>query len=441
MVRGGQLNGRRIGARAAIALLAAAAMLLVPARPASATTSWVSKDITIRAVGAPAAAQDGLVLAFSSDISGEGPVGRVIYRSTDGHVNQLKVDASGWQWLDLTKYLWNRVPSSRTAALLADDLPFGYITNLDNQGAVARIIYKSGGHVQELSFGSDHNWRWADLNDITGAPAVADNAIPVGYQSNLCGQGPVARVIYRSADNHIQELSVSAKFAWRRANPDLTSRTGAVPAVNAFPIGYTTNLAGQGPVARVVYESADHHIHELSLPSDCQWHRAVPDLTTKTGAPTVNNGIHAYVTDLTGQGQVARVVYTSSDNHVQELSVGSDHTWRNADLSARALWPIPPPPLGKIPAAEFPVGYTTNLSGQGPVARVVFRAYSTGHVWELSVGSDNTWRGADLTNLTGGMPPASVEPFGYATNLNGQGPAARVVFRDGFGDIRELSVS
>jgi len=42
-------------------------------------------------------------------------------------------------------------------------------------------------------------WTSADLTQITGAPPAAGNNI-FGYTTSLIGQGPVARVVYRTGN-------------------------------------------------------------------------------------------------------------------------------------------------------------------------------------------------------------------------------------------------
>jgi hypothetical protein len=414
--------------------------------PANAVGSWVTHDVTIRATGAPLVEPDIVIFAFASNLSREGPAGRVIYRSADNHINELKLVPSGWQWQDLTRLLQPSVPPDRTSALLAPDgeVPFGYVSNLPGRGPEARVVYRSAdGHIQELNFAPDLKWRWGDLTDRTGAPVAAPGASPLGYESNLAGQGPMARVVYHSTDGNIQELSLGSDFQWRRADPDLTKRTGAPDAVG-LATGFASNLAGQGAAAHVVYVSADGHVNELKAGGGLnEWRHT--DLTVQTNGPMSRNPtVHGYTTSLSGQGQVARVVYVSShDNHVQELFRGAGGIWRRADLTAVALWPqVPPPQLVLVPKTPgLPVGYSTNLAGQGPVARVVFRDMATRNVWELSVGSDGQWRGANLTARTGGGPLAVSEPFGYMTSLSGQVPTARVVFSTPEGHLQELSVS
>jgi hypothetical protein len=60
-------------------------------------------------------------------------------------------------------------------------------------------------------------------------------------------------------------------MSWK--DGDLTAQAGAPPAAGVdSPVPYTTNLDGQGPVARVLYWGGDLHIHELSLASGGRWH-------------------------------------------------------------------------------------------------------------------------------------------------------------------------
>ena len=103
-------------------------------------------------------------------------------------------------------------------------------------------------------------WSGADLTAIARAPAAAGN--PAGYATDLTGQGPVARVVYRTASGHIEELTVQVGHPWSAA--DLTAIARA-PAAAGNPAGYATDLTGQGPVARVVYRTASSDIEELSV--------------------------------------------------------------------------------------------------------------------------------------------------------------------------------
>src|SRR6516164_854131 len=161
---------------------------------------------------------------------------------------------------------------------------FGYTTNLTGQGPAARAVYRTaGGDIEELSLLiPNQGWHAADLTALTGAPAAASP--PFGFTTSLTGQGPAARVVYRTAGGDIEELALPSGGSWHAS--DLTALTGAPAAANTpfAPFGFATSLTGQAPAARVVYRTAGRRIEELALPSDGSW--SAVDLTALTGAPT-----------------------------------------------------------------------------------------------------------------------------------------------------------
>ena len=57
---------------------------------------------------------------------------------------------------------------------------------------------------------------------------------------------------------------------------------------------------------------------------------------------------------------------------------------------------------------------------------------------ELKVTGGAAWQSTDLTGLVSG-PTTPYPPFGYATSLTGQGPVARVLYVTRAGHIQELS--
>src|SRR5215472_8091135 len=300
--------------------------------------------------------------------------------------------------------------------------PFGYTTNLTGQGPAARAVYRTaGGDIEELSLLiPNQGWHAADLTALTGAPAATSP--PFGFTTSLTGQDPAARVVYRTVSGDIEELA-SSGGSWSAV--DLTTLTGA-PAAASAPSGYTTNLSGQGPAARVVYRTAGRHIEELALPSGGSW--SAVDLTTLTGAPAALGAPFGFTTSLTGQNPAARVVYrTAGQSHIEELA-SSGGSWSALDLTALT---------GAPSAVGIDFGYTTTLTSQGPTARVVYR--TTGrHIVELALPSGGSWQADDLTAASG-APDAASAPFGYTTSLTGQVPAARVVYRAAGRDIEELS--
>lgn len=53
-------------------------------------------------------------------------------------------------------------------------------------------------------FGGDGDWEHTDLTDEAGAPTPMDSL--AGYVTCLTGQGPVARVLYTTPGHHVHEL-------------------------------------------------------------------------------------------------------------------------------------------------------------------------------------------------------------------------------------------
>jgi hypothetical protein len=340
-----------------------------------------------------------------------------VYRTASGDIEELSLltPHQGWHAADLT---------ALTDAPAAASPPFGFATSLTGQDPAARVVYRTvGGDIEELA-SSGGSWSAVDLTALTGAPAAASS--PSGYTTSLTGQGPAARVVYRTAGGDIEELALTSGGSWQ-AN-DLTALTGAPIAANTpfAPFGFATSLTGQNPAARVVYRTAGRHIEELALPSGGSW--SAVDLTALTGAPTALGAPFGFTTSLTGQDPAARIVYrTARQSHIEELA-SSGGSWSAVDLTALT---------GAPSAVGIAFGYTTTLTDQGPTARVVYRTVGR-HIVELALPSGGSWQADDLTAVSG-APDAASAPFGYTTTLTGQVPAARVVYRAAGRDIEELS--
>jgi hypothetical protein len=382
---------------------------------------WKDGDLTAQAHAPPAAGPDSPV-AYTTNLDGQGPVARVLYWGDDLHIHELSLaSGSRWQHTDLTDSA--DAPTASGAGSFA-----GYTTNLAGQRPVARVVFKGGDHhVHELSLrGSAEPWQHADLSDQADAPAAATSL--VGYTTNLAGQGPVARVLFWGGfdDDDIHELSLAGGGRWQHS--DLTTNAQAPVAAGSVR-AYTTNLAGQGPVARVLYSNAkDSHIHELRLTGGSRWQHT--DLTVKANAPAWGDPWGCYTTNLHGQGPVARVLHVTQDLHLDELFLlGGGEPWKHGDLTAQAHAP-------KTSGSFAP--YTTNLAGQGPVARIAYRgSRDDSHIHELSLSGGSRWQHTDLTDKAN-APDAFGFVAAYTTNLAGQGPVARVLYRTNNHHIHEL---
>ncbi len=200
---------------------------------------------------------------------------------------------------------------------------------------------------------------WSNRSNqcITGlAPLARGN--PLAYVTD----DSVPRVVYRGADDHIEELRLEG--SWNAA--DLSAMVGdgspSVPAAGD-PQAYTT----PDLISRVVYRGQDSHIHELRLQGG--WLQA--DLTAicagnAVAVPAAGNP-HAYVTP----DSIPRVVYRGKDGHIHELRLQGSG-WIHADLSAIVVnrAPVvpavgtltPTPPLTQSPGWSTGARMTTSTS-------------------------------------------------------------------------------
>ena len=274
----------------------------------------------------------------------------------------------------------------------------------DEQHAIYRG-YES--HVHEL-WGSDGNWHHNDLTEATdwAPPAASD---PVGYV-----MGASQHVVYRGYDSHIHELWWDRDWDSQWRHSDLTEASGNAPPAAGHPAGYVMGNSQQ----HVVYRGYDSHIHELWWDrDDPQWHHN--DLTDSSGgAPPAASDPAGYV-----MGASQHVVYRGYDSHIHELwwDRDWDSQWRHSDLT-EASGNAPP-------AAGHPAGYVMGNSQQ----HVVYRGYDS-HIHELWWDRDDPqWHHNDLTDSSGGAPPAASDPAGYV-----MGASQHVVYRGHDSHIHEL---
>lgn len=371
----------------------------------------------------------GLVMGSVTDLPGQGPVARVLYGNEDDNHAHELSTADGKHWSHADLTDLAHAPE---VALR----PMGYVTSLAGQGPVARVVYlgMADDYVHELSTSDGSHWSHANLTDLARAPATT--SLAEGYTTSFAGQGPVARVVYQGRDDeHVHELSSSDGSHW--SHTDLTDLTHAPRALGVSG-GLITSLAGQEPVARLVHMGRPgRHIQELSTSDGGRWSRA--DLTAIAGAPVTDDVPMGYATRLAGQGPVVRVIYLTSDPfssqselRVHELSTSDGRHWSFADLTALADAPLA--------TGGPPQGYTTSLAGQSAMARVVYLGGHGRRIHELSTTDGGHWSHADLTDLADG-PPADGWPMAYTTSLAGQDPVARVLYRATDNHIHEFSTS
>jgi hypothetical protein len=244
-------------------------------------------------------------------------------------------------------------------------------------------------------------------------------------------------LVYVGADRHVCELYYNfVTERWDVSDlTDLASLGGSALARTSFVNTYVTDFPGQGPTARVVYQGVASHVWELFyIASSGMWGAA--DLTELTGAG--NAGTHTLlplVTNFPNEGPVARLFFWDFNRRAlgELFYVASDAAWRVADLTT--VSGVSGTAVGGTAAA-----YLTDFPNQGPAARLVYTD-TGGHVRELFyIASSRTWGAADLSALAGAEAGTAVPrpPEVYVTNFPNQGPTARLTYMSTDRHVREL---
>ena len=316
---------------------------------------------------------------------------------------------AGWDPNDLTE---------RSGAPLATSAPMGYWTSLPNEDPHARVVYRTAeAHIKELSVTASTPWAPKDLSYLTGAPAAA--SAPSGQFNTLAPMPPTARVDYLTTDGHIEELFNEGE-GWKPV--DLTQIAGAPPAASA-PMAFTTYEQSSNPIGRVVYRTPEGRIEELEVTGSTPW--VALDLNSKTGAPTAASAPYGYY-DSASSGP--RVLYTTDKGQVIDMDTASGR-WTYTDLTATRP--------GTLLGVGTPAGYYSNLTTEGLTTRIAYRT-TEGHIAEFTWNWNKLWSYQDLTSETQ-APLAGNDPFGYETRVSND-DGARVVYPTASGAIEALSV-
>ena len=394
-------------------LRGAIAAACIPLRRRAAIAALAT--VGLGALGAPGAASALAPSAVSDPVgyvtSWDG-YSRVVYRGLGGSIHELYQHHP-------TKEQGVANLSTITGAPVIDPgdssaRPHAYVTANDS---TARVIYRAEDkHIHELAYTPDKVWRHADLNVVAKAATATAVGNPFGYVTKSDGY---ARVVYRSADNHIHELSYKTGSGWH--DDDLTNRTGA-PTATGDPKGFES----PDNAARVVYRGTDQRIHQLEYKTGAGWKLRDPVGTPLALSDPVGYARWNGASTATWDGYI-RIVYRGTDGYVHELysqPQASNTGWQDANLSTR----VGAPRVVNGP----PNAYVTPTDN---IARVIYRA-DNDHIHELAYTTPTGWTYADLT-AAGKAPTVAATgvPSGFAPFAS----AARVVYRAGDGNIRQLA--
>lgn len=244
------------------------------------------------------------------------------------------------------------------------------------------VAYVTGDdHIHALV---ERGKRWVDT-DVTqsaNAPTIPlDVAIMTGY---TWPDGRTQQIDYVSpADNagHIRELVQREGASW--SYEDLMAQpTGAAPADGTTLVGYSWQ--GNG-TKHIVYTSSDGHIHELSVGTVGMW--KYTNITQQANAPVAEGAV---LTSFAWEAnETQHIAYISGDGHIHELVDGKDNVWQDTDVTEKT---------GTPDASEDSplVGYVWETAG---TKNLVYIA-NEGRIYILAAGKDGIWKSTDLLEGT-----------------------------------------
>ncbi len=175
---------------------------------------------------------------------------------------------------------------------------------------------------------------------------------------------------------------------------------------------------------QVVYSTSDNHIHEMSTGQERRWRDE--DITPIAGGPTLETPIlAAYVWP---DGRTKQIAYTSpmSNGHIHELVLLQDHSWTYEDIMEQ---PKAAPPSDGTALA----GYGSKASG----SKYVVYTAADGHIHELAAGLVGSWRYTNLTQTAQADPAEGRILTGYAWDAQ---KTRQVVDIAADGHVHELMV-
>jgi hypothetical protein len=287
------------------------------------TTGWAQAGISAIVTNNPPAfpMQSGSPLA--SIVSRDG-IPRIYYGGVDRHIQELRLEKTGWVQADLSAIVVNRPPAvpMRIGSPLT--------TVLSNVDGVPRIIYMGeDNHVQQLSL-ERVGWTQGDLSSlVTNSPPAhpLQNGSPLAALVTTDG---IPRVYYIGDDNDINELRLE-RTGWAQANISavVTNNPPAFPLKRGCAIDAQVSSDG---IPRIFYIGEDNQIRELRL-ERTGWAQASISAIVTNNAPAFPPLEKSPLATLVTPDSVLRVFYVGVDNQVRELRLERTG-WAQASITA-----------------------------------------------------------------------------------------------------------
>ena len=172
------------------------------------------------------------------------------------------------------------------------------------------------------------------------------------------------------------------------------------------------------------YEALDNHMHEMVIGQDQTWRDA--DITRVAGGPELEAAIlTGYAWPAGRTQQIAYISPQSKDGHIHELVMLQDHPWSYADLMAQSI-DAPPADGFALLGCALKAGGTKHVVYTG----------RDGHIHELSAGVIGMWKHSDLTQVTGAPLAEGALLVAYAWQAKS---TRQVVYISGDGHLHELA--
>ena len=160
--------------------------------------SWDHADLTEKANNAPTASES--VGRFSCFEWSVGNTKQVVYLRTDGHIHELFVPVGGsWGHADLTDL--TKAAGAPPASLNCQIVGYQW-----RAGDAKQVVYRTDdGHIDELFVSVGGSWGHADLNQlVTDAPPASTNSVTLAAYDWADSK----QIVYLTDEGHIHELSI-----------------------------------------------------------------------------------------------------------------------------------------------------------------------------------------------------------------------------------------
>jgi len=322
-------------------------------------------------------------------------INHVYYRSTSNQLVAIYYTREpGWAHSNQSEK-YNVPPANGTPAAFVYD-----VNNSQN------IIFRGqDGNMYSLYFIRADGWKCDNITELSRAPGPASD--PSTYTYHVSN---TQHVVYRSNDNHIQQLYSVEVGKWLSA--DMTAKLGAPPAAGR-PSAYVYTMNNS---QNIVYRGQDGQIYSMVYTKDAGWKNV--NLTGIAGGPLAGGDPTCYTFQLFN---TQHVIYRGQDNHIYQLYADQTAQWKVVNMTQKVGAPLA---VGMQTSFADPYQDSQNLVYRG----------QDGHIHTIYYTREPGWKHMNLSASTG-SPQAAGDPFGYTFDLF---KTQHIVYRTGQGHLIQL---